>query len=202
MKLKKLAGYGSAAAFVSAGSLFVFLFLLLFGYAIFNAVPALVFPVFLVWFVALWLWVGAFAVLVLDLEWLEHPATSTTWFRVAHWATLVAVFLPVVFGIAVITDNGALGTVVSSALALCVGLSLLIHNIDARRAGLLRGALPWIGIVAGVAYLLLATTIYAGFGFVALMLGQVFYIAWATWMGIRLRTASAAPANQAVVTSR
>lgn len=202
MRLKKLAGHGSTAAFVSAGSLFVFLFLLLFGYPIFNAVPALVASVFVVWFWALWLWVGAFAVLVLDLEWLEHPATSTTWFRVAHWASLVAVFLPVVFGIAVLTDSGALGTVVSSALALCVGLSLLVHNIDARRAGLLRGALPWIGIVAGVAYLLLALTVYAGFGFIALMLGQVFYIAWATWMGIRLRASSAAPANQAVVASR
>jgi hypothetical protein len=165
-------------------------------------VSALTFPIFLVWFVALWLWVGTFAVLVLDLEWLEHPATSTTWFRIAHWATLVAVFLPVVFGIAVITDNGGLGTVVSSVLALCVGLSLLVHNIDARRAGLLKGALPWIGIVAGVAYLLLALTVYAGFGFIALMLGQVFYIAWATWMGIRLRAGNPAPANHAAVASR
>lgn len=202
MKLKKLAGYGSTAAFISAGSLFVFVFLLIFGYPIFNTVPALTLPVFLVWFLALWLWVAAFAVLVLDLEWLEHPATSTTWFKLAHWATLVAVFLPVLFGLAVVTNTGWFGTIVVSVLALCVGLSLLVHNIDARRADLLKGALPWIGIVAGIAYLLFAPTVFAGFGFVAVLLGQVFYIAWAIWMGIKLPAGKAAPAGQAVVASR
>ena len=194
MKLQKLAGYGPTAAFVSAGSLFVFFFLLLFGNAIFTAVPALTFPIYLVWVFALWLWLGALAVLVLDLEWLEHPATSTRWFKVAHWATLAAVFLPVLFGIAVITNNGTLGTIVASLLALCIGLTLLIHNIEARRAGLLRGTLPWIGIVTGVAYLLVAIGIYAGFGIDALWLGQVFFIAWAIWMGVNLRSTKAAPA--------
>lgn len=191
MKLEKLAGYGPAAAFVSAGSLFVFFFLLLFGYSIFTAVHALTFPVYLVWFLALWLWLGAMAVLVFDLEWLEHPATSTRWFQVAHWATLAAAFLPVLFGIAVVTNSGSFGTIVVSLLALCVGLSLLIHNIDARRAGLLHGFLPWIGIVTGVAYLLVAIGIYAGIGFVALLLGQVFYIAWAIGMGVNLRRSKA-----------
>lgn len=193
MKLQKLAGYGSTAAFVSAGSQVVFLFLLLFGYPIINAVLALNFPVFLVWFLALWLWLAAFAVLVLDLEWLEHPATSTRWFQVAHWATLAAVFLPVLFGIAIVTNNGNLGTIVVSLLSLCVGLSLLIHNIDARRAGLVRGTLPWIGIVDGVAFLLVAIGIYAGIGILALWIGLVFYIAWAIWMGVRLRKTKAVP---------
>ncbi len=143
---------------------------------------------------ALWLWLAAFAVLVLDLEWLEHPATSTRWFQLAHWATLAAVFLPVLFGIAIVTNNGTLGTIVVSLLALCVGLSLLIHNIDALRAGLLRGTLPWIGIVDGVAFLLVAIGIYAGIGILALWIGLVFYIAWAIWMGVRLRRTKAAPA--------
>jgi hypothetical protein len=44
----------------------------------------------IVWFFALWLWLGALAVVVFDLEWLEHPATSTRWFQVAHWATSAA----------------------------------------------------------------------------------------------------------------
>jgi hypothetical protein len=193
VKLQKLAGYGSTAGFVSAGSQLVFLFLLLFGYPIINAVPALNFPVFLVWFLALWLWLAAFAVLVLDLEWLEHPATSTRWFQVAHWATLAAVFLPVLFGIAIVTNNGTLGTIVVSLLSLCVGLSLLIHNIDALRAGLVRGTLPWIGIVDGVAFLLVAIGIYAGIGILALWIGLVFYIAWAIWMGVRLRRTKAIP---------
>jgi hypothetical protein len=194
MKLQKLAGYGPTAAFVSAGSLFVFFFLLLFGYPIFNAVPALTVPIFLVWFSALWLWLGALAVLVFDLEWLEHPATSTRWFQVAHWATLAAVFLPVFFGIAIVTNNGTLGTIIVSLLALCVGLSLLIHNIEARRAGLLQGSLPWIGIVTGVAFLLVAIGIYTVIiGFVAVWLGQVFYITWAIWIGVKLRGTKAAP---------
>ncbi|HEV2035922.1 MAG TPA: hypothetical protein VGU71_17305 [Candidatus Dormibacteraeota bacterium] len=61
------------------------------------------------------------------------------------------------------------------------------------RAGLAHGALPWIGIVTGVAYLLVAIGIYAGIGILALWLGQVFYIAWAIWMGVTLRSSKAAP---------
>jgi hypothetical protein len=226
MKLQKLAGYGPTAAFVSAGSLFVLFFLMVFGNPIFTAVPALTIPIYLVWLLALWLWLGALAVLVLDLEWLEHPATTTRWFQVAHWATLAAVFLPVLFGIELVSDKGWLGTIVVSLLVLCVGLTLLIHNINARRAGLLKGALPWIGIVAGVAYLLVAIFengltfgiylvwfltsermlqetvfgadppahgIFAGISIVALWLGQVFYIAWAIWMGVNLGSSKAAP---------
>jgi TctA family transporter len=112
---------------------------------------------------------------------------------VAHWATLAAVFLPVLFGIAIVTNNGTLGTIVVSLLALCVGLSLLIHNIDALRAGLVRGTLPWIGILDGVAFLLVAIGIYAGIGILALWIGLVFYIAWAIWMGVRLRRTKAVP---------
>jgi hypothetical protein len=189
VKLQKLAGYGPTSAFVSAGSLLVFLFILIFGYSIQKAAPVLGFPIDILWLLALWLWLGALAVVVFDLEWLEHPATSTRWFQVAHWATLAAVVLSVLLGIAVLTDSGTLGTIAVSLLALCVGLSLLVHNIDARRAGLLHGVLPWIGIVTGIACLLVAVTIFAGLGltFIALLLGHVFYIAWAIWIGVNLR---------------
>ena len=44
--------------------------------------------------------------------------------------------------------------------------------------------------------------VYAGLGFVALILGGVFYIAWAIWIGIKLRAQQADVAPQAVLVSR
>ena len=63
-------------------------FVLVFGNSIAQAEPAIAFPLGILWFLSAWMWVAAFAVVVFDLEWLEHPATSTTWFKVAHWMTL------------------------------------------------------------------------------------------------------------------
>jgi hypothetical protein len=61
MNLPNLAEHGPTAAFVSAGALFVFFFLMLFGNPIFTAAPALTFPIYLVWLLSLWLRLGALA---------------------------------------------------------------------------------------------------------------------------------------------
>lgn len=189
MKLQRLAGYGPTAAYVSAGSLFVFFFILIFGYPIAQAAAWIAIPMTIVWFFALWLWVGALAVVVFDLEWLEHPATSTRWFQVAHWATLAALVVPVLLGIGLIANSGATVSVSFLLIGLTVGISLLIHNLDARRAGLMQGVLPWLGVAAGVAYILAGISIVTSLpliGFPAVVLGQTGYIAWAVWMGAQL----------------
>ena len=188
MKLQRLAGYGPTAAYVSAGSLFLFFFILIFGYPIAQAASWIAIPMTIVWFFALWLWLGALAVVVFDLEWLEHPATSTRWFQVAHWATLVALVVPVLLGIGLIANSGTIVSISFLLIGLTVGISLLIHNLDARRAGLLGGAMPWLGVATGVAYILagfgIATSL-PPLGFTALILAQTFYIAWAVWMGAK-----------------
>ena len=200
MKLQRLAGYGPTAAYVSALSLFVFFFVLILGYPISQVAPGLSLVLNILWFFGLWLWVGAFAVVVFDLEWLEHPSTSTRWFQIAHWATLVAVVVPVVLGIALIIGSPFLGALCVLVIGVCVGISLLVHNIDARRAGLLKGNLPWVGVVAGVAYILAGIGIAISLpplGFTALILGMTFYIAWAIWLGVKLgaaKNATPAPA--------
>ena len=203
MKLQRLAGYGPTAAFVSAGALFIFFFILVFGTPITQSASGLGVPLTIVYFLAFWAWLGGLAVVVFDLEWLEHPATSTTWFQVAHWATLVALVVPVVLGIAVLAGAGVLVQLSFFVTFELVGISLLIHNIDARRAGILTGALPWLGIVTGAAYIVAGLGIWSipAIGFSGLILGQTFYIAWAAWMGARLGTArAAAPTTQAPAT--
>ncbi|GEM_PF-6570065 len=201
MKLQRLAGYGPTAAYVSAVSLFVFFFVLILGYPISQVAPGLALVLNILWFFGLWFWVGAFAVVVFDLEWLDHPATSTRWFQIAHWATLVAVVVPVVLGVALITGSAFLGALCVLVIGICVGISLLVHNIDARRAALLKGNLPWVGVVAGVAYILAGIGIAISLpplGFSALILGQTFYIAWAIWLGVKLggaKNATPAPAS-------
>lgn len=200
MKLQRLAGYGSTAAYVSAAALFLFYFILVFGTPIEQAAPAIVVPMTILYILSLWAWLGGLAVVVFDLEWLEHPATSTAWFQVAHWATLVALVIPVILGVALIAGAGVLVQVSFYAIFFLVGLSLLIHNVDARRAALLTGVLPWLGIVTGAAYIVAGLGIWtiAPIGFAGLILGQTFYIAWAVWMGAKLsgkKTTAAAPAS-------
>ena len=196
MKLHRLVGLGPVAAFVSAGALTLFFFVLVFGNSIAQAEPAIAFPLGILWFLSAWMWVAAFAVVVFDLEWLEHPATSTTWFKVAHWMTLVAIFWPPVLGVAAVINSQLLGTLAMIVLGLTVGVSLLIHSLDAQRAGLISGPLPWLGVLSGGAFVLLALG-EVGVGivaFVGLFAGEAFYIAWAVWMGVWLsRSRQAVP---------
>ena len=192
MKLRRLAGYGPIAAYVSAGALFIFFFILIFGTPISQNAPGIAVPMTVVYMFALWVWLAALTVVVLDLEWLEHPATNTRLFQVAHWTALVSVFLPLVLVISFLAGVGILVQASFYLTFVLVGVNLLIHNIDARRAGLLHGVPPWLGIITGVAFVVAGLGIWtiAPLGFIGLILGQTFYIAWAVWMGVIL---SAAP---------
>ena len=198
MKLQRMAGYGPTAAYVSALSLALFFFILIAGNAIAQAVPALIAPMTVVYLLALWLWLAAFAVVVFDLEWLEHPATSTRWFQIAHWATLAGAMAPVVLVLGLIARSTFLSALAVLVIGACVGVSMLVHNIDGRRAGLLRGWLPWVGIISGVGLILAGIGIPLALppvGFTGLIVGQVLYIAWGIWMGTTLsRAKHTAPA--------
>ena len=147
-KLKNLAGYGSTAAFcqrparsLSSSSI------LIFGFPIFNAVPS-----------DLSCLPGLGFVRRCGSGWRHSRSwcsTSSGWSippraqrssRVAHWATLVSV-LPVLFGIAVITNAATLGTIVVSVLALLSGsASSSTTSTREARLRLLKGSLPWIGV--------------------------------------------------------
>ena len=213
MKLRRLAGYGPIAAFVSAASLLVFFFLQEAGGAIVAAAPSIFVPLAITFIFAQWLWVACLAVVVFDLEWLEHPLTSTPWIRVAQVATLVALVMPIPIGIAPFTVGVNLQAPSFLVLFLAVATTLLVHNFEGRRAGLLRGALPWLGIVTGVLYVICGLA-YIGIllpsiGMTVFIVGlninfltEIAYIVWAIWMGVHLtrsRVATSAVPRPATV---
>lgn len=204
VRLQRLAGFGPIAGFVSAGSLILFLFVGTFAPALVKTSPYAFLAI--VFVIALWVWVAALAVLVFDLEWIEHPATSTRWFQIGRWATLVAVVMPAVLGLFVLVNAGVPELAPTYFLLYgSVGLSLLIHNLDARRASILRGVLPWLGMVTAVFYLLAgigyAIYLFGGpfaIGWNSLQLASLLYVVWAIWLGIHLiRSKAPRPAASA-----
>src|SRR5256884_9593418 len=108
MKLRRLAGYGPIAAYVSAGALFIFFFILIFGTPISQNAPGIAVPMTVVYMFALWVWLPALTLVVLDLEWLEHPPTNTRLFQVAHWIALESVFLSLVLVFCFLSGVGIL----------------------------------------------------------------------------------------------
>ena len=205
MKLQRLAGFGPIAAFVSAGGLFV--------YAGFQeiSVPASLINVALpVLFLSMFLWAAGLTVAVVDLEWLEHPATSTPWIRAALVAAIAAAVAPLIMALGIYGKVGYPYTVQTGAgiLLFGVGFSVLVHSIEARRARLLHRPLAWFGIFTGGCFVYLGTlqliymfTPVLLMGFVyAFMPALLLYLIWAVWMGIHLvRSRSRAKASAPVV---
>jgi hypothetical protein len=202
---RRLAVYGPLAAHVGAGSLLVFFFFQQFGGAIATAIPALYIPSLIVFDLAFWVWLVAFAVVVFDIERLAQTTNSAHSFQVARWATIIAMIVPILLFIAQILYSSVLMPLSYLTIFGCVGISLILHNFAARGARLLHGALPWLGVVTAVAYILAAigfgtlllpigaTSFMIGFN--VLLLGEVLYIAWAIWIGVKLsRSKVAAPA--------
>ena len=203
MKLQRLAGFGPATAFVSAVALVVT--------AVFQQVtlpPGLLVAEEIVYLLAFFVWVGSLTVTLFDLEWLEHPATSTGLFRIALAAILIAMVMPGVIALVVFARLSIPLEIPWSVMLAGIGVSLVIHNIEARRARLLHGALPWIGIVAGglFTYLGILEFVYMFtpvlvMGFVyGMQPAQLLYLVWAIWMGvhlIRARSKAKVPASVA-----
>lgn len=189
MKLQRLAGYGPVAAFVSAVALVVI--------AVIQQVaipPSLFVPTVITFLITFFIWVGSLTVTLFDLEWLEHPATNTPLLRVAQGAILVAMVMPGVLAVILFANLPVPIAIPWSLLFAGVGVSLMIHNIEARRAKLLHSALPWIGIVDGAFLVYLAILQFVFMftpklvmGFVyGLPVTQLLYLVWAIWIGVHL----------------
>ena len=203
MKLQRLAGFGPAAAFVSAVALVVT--------ALFQQValpPGLLVAEEIVYLLTFFVWAGSLTVTFFDLEWLEHPATSTGLFRIALAAILIAMVMPGVIALVIFARLPIPLEIPWAVMLAAIGVSLLIHNLEARRAQLLHGALPWIGIVAGgfFTYLGILEFVYMFtpvllMGFVyGMPVAQLLYMVWAIWMGVHLvraRSKAKAPAPAA-----
>lgn len=161
--LQRLKGFGPIAGLVSAGALFVLFVIEEFNNAILTVIGSVPYVAqAIVFFLLLWLWVAALSVMTFDLEWIEHPKTRTRWLQVARGLTLIAMVMPAVLLLAVLLNLPLIFNAVPNALTWGgVGISILVHNWEARRAGILHGVLPWLGIVSGAALTL------AGIGYPA-----------------------------------
>lgn len=208
MKVRRLAGYGPIAAYVSAGSLLVYFILQQTGTLIVSAAPFLFVPLAIAFVIALFVWVAGLAVAMFDLESLAHPATSTASIRIARFTTLVALVMPLPIGLAPFTFGVNLQAPSFLLLFVGVAITLVVHNLEGRRAGLMHSVLPWLGIATGAVYVV-AGLAYMGIliptiGMTVFMVGlnvselaEILYIVWAIWMGVQLTrsktSASAAP---------
>lgn len=203
MKLKRLAGYGPVAALVSAASLLVVAFIQQ------VAVPPSLFVAAAITFlVAIFIWTGSLTVTLFDLEWMEHPATSTALFRIGLGAILLAMVMPGVLALVTFAGLPVPYAIPWTLLFVGVGASLLIHNIEGRRVRLLHGVLPWIGIVAGAGFVYLGIlqfivmftpALVMGF-FYGLPITQLLYLVWTIWLAVHLIRGKA-PARVATAAS-
>ena len=199
MTLQRLAGYGPAAAFVSAASLVLFFFLQQDGGAILQAAPNLAVPLTIVFTLAAFVWVGALTVTLFDLEWLHHSATSTFWIRFALGSTLLAMVMPAVLALIQFAGIGVPFAVPYALMWIGVGIGVLVHNVDGRRAGLLRGVLPLLGMATGAIYVIvglvygavLFTTALVMVWYYGIMAAQILFIAWVIWIGVKLSRSKA-----------
>jgi hypothetical protein len=136
------------------------------------------------------LWLGGMAVAGLDIDWIARPDTHNGRLLASLWLAVAGTFLPPLLAIALVA--GASGWVIQLLLCL-VGLVAggftILHNLEAHRVRILKGVLPWLGIVSGIFFLvfwfgvLIGLPLLTGFGF---YIGGILYAAWAIWLGVRL----------------
>jgi hypothetical protein len=205
LRLEKLAGYGPIAAVVSGVSLIVCLVILLVGPTIAPNFDAFSVTLVLIAAVAATLWPASLVVVGVDLRWLEHPATHTGRMQASLWAVAIAAVSFPIFGIVIaVASNTSVPAIPLAVLAICMSFYLIVQNWEARKAGLLQGVLPWIGLVSGGCFAImgfgfvvgLASPIFFGLGFLGFFAAIVCFSFWSIWLGIRLRgvTQPAAPA--------
>ena len=195
MKLERLAGYGPTAALVSGGSLFIALFILIFGPGIHPAWDGVAVAMVVVAALAATLWPLSLVVVGLDLEWLEHPDTHTGRLRFSLWAAFLGAFCPLFFALVlIVANNSFLPALPLAVLAADMAIFLIIQNREARKAGLLKGVLPVIGYIAGGGFTLMAlgfatsllSPLAFGLGLIGFFTGTVSFVFWSIWLGLRL----------------
>jgi hypothetical protein len=112
---------------------------------------------------------------------------------------LVAMLMPALIALIQFAGVAVPFPIPYTVLFVGVGFTLLVHNIQARRAGLLHGALPWIGIAAGAGFIYLGvlqsfvlfTTAFVMGWYYGLIPTQVLYVVWTIWLGVHLLRAKA-----------
>jgi len=138
-------------------------------------------------------------IVALDLEWIEHPRTHTglTYVALGAMAVSTLAFYIMLIQLTFFASNGTWITAFFFVAGL--GLYLLVVNWVARRAHLLGPGLPLLGMVCGALFLIASLGAF-GVDFTSVgFIGAVpLYLAWAIWLGFRLRgptPADAAPAS-------
>ena len=202
MRLQSLRGFAPTAAFVAGGCLLLGVLVFIFGPPAFANNPGLEAPLAVVMILALACWPAALTVVGADLEWLEHPATHTGRMQAALVAAVIAMFMPPLVGlVAFLATNTNLPSVPAGVLGFALAVFLIIQNREARKAKLLHGVLPWIGMVAGGAFavsglgwlLSLASPLGYGLAFLGLIAGGLCCLFWSVWLGVVLRRAQRLP---------
>lgn len=216
MPLDKLRGFGPWLAFAVP-----FLFLFTMGYwvvltnqparAAVHQLIAVVLPrgqpapsygaAVQLWFVLWALIVLAGLVVAIDLERIEHRLTNTPITYVALGGIVVATVALIVYLVGGFANFGVVSEALFPVAAVLVsagfGVYLVVVNLVGKRAGLLGRVLPWLGVVSGALFLVVALLMVvglperAGFGFFP---GAALYSGWSLWLGFRLRGKAPEPA--------
>jgi hypothetical protein len=200
MKLKRLAGQGSRAAVASGIAMVLVLLNVIVASPLSNASPALGVLLGVLLLLAVTVWLAGLAVAGLDLDWLAHPGTHNGRMLASLWFAIAGAFLAPLIALAAWSQAPTwMLQLLLCLIGLTAGGFTILHNLEARRAGLLTGALPWLGIAAGAFFLvfwlgvLLALVPLVFLGFFP---GAVLYAGWAIWLGVRLgRVPQTAPAG-------
>ena len=187
MKLNRLAGQGPRASIASGVSAILVLLMALFGSLMSGALGTL-FAVVLI--LSLTVMLGGLAIVGLDLDWIAHPDTHNGRMLASLWFAAAGAVLPLLLALGALLQAAAS---VMQLLVCLVGLAAggftILHNLEGRRARIVTGALPWLGIAAGGFFLLFwlgALITLIPLIVVGLFAGLVLYAAWAIWLGVQL----------------
>lgn len=187
MKLNRLAGQGPRAAIASGLAAVVVILDVLFGRSLSGAAGTLV---GVLMFLSLTVMLGGLAIAGLDLDWMAHPDTHNGRMLASLWFATIGAMLPLLLALASLGQTrGWLTQLIVCLMGLTAGGFTILHNLEGRRARLLSGPLPWLGIAAGALFLvfwlgiLIASTPLVAAG---LFPGLVLYAAWSIWLGVRL----------------
>ena len=184
LKLRSLAGMGPRAAVVSGASMLLTLLVVIFG----SLLPVELAGVLLVVFSTAWL--GAMAVTGLDIDWMAHPDTHNGRLLASLWLAVAGTFIPPLLAIVAAAGSPAWAMqLLLCLMGLVAGGFTILHNLEAHRVKILSGVLPWLGIAAGVFFLVFWLGVLLNLPplvFPGLFAGGVLYAGWATWLGVVL----------------
>jgi hypothetical protein len=182
-----------SAAIVSAIAAVIFFLLQQFGGILGDPGSAAYAAAAIVFDVALWAWLLAFATLVVGLP-VEDDRPSTRR-AITRWASIAAAVAPVLLFI-----GQAMASLVLIPLGYVVifggtGIALIALDFTTRPSGVVSGGVASIGLVAGLALVVgalgfadaaLGDGLLLALGYSALLGAEVLYVVWAIWIARRL----------------